>query len=113
MDIATESGIDGSSARALREQRRESQHVFWGRVGVSQSGGCRYESGTEIPRYIRIPLFAIYVAGLNLDAGTPEGVDAMKRLANLQHAGDAHGKADIVRQATNLLRRAGKLLAAI
>lgn len=34
---------------AYRKARGENQATFWGRFGVTQSGGSRYESGRELP----------------------------------------------------------------
>lgn len=35
--------------RAYRVSRNENQTEFWGRFGVTQSAGGRYESGREVP----------------------------------------------------------------
>lgn len=35
--------------RAYRMSRNENQTEFWGRFGVTQSAGSRYESGREVP----------------------------------------------------------------
>ena len=35
--------------RAYRASRNENQTEFWGRFGVTQSAGSRYESGRELP----------------------------------------------------------------
>lgn len=35
--------------RAYRVSRNENQTEFWGRFGVTQSAGSRYESGREVP----------------------------------------------------------------
>ena len=35
--------------RAYRASRNENQTDFWGRFGVTQSAGSRYESGREVP----------------------------------------------------------------
>lgn len=32
-----------------RKERGENQSIFWARVGVTQSGGSRYETGRTIP----------------------------------------------------------------
>lgn len=34
--------------RAYRASRNENQTEFWGRFGVTQSAGSRYESGREV-----------------------------------------------------------------
>lgn len=38
------------SPRILRKHLGLNQNQFWERVGISQSGGCRYESGRTIPK---------------------------------------------------------------
>ena len=35
--------------KALRKSMNLRQGEFWGRIGVTQSGGSRYESGRNIP----------------------------------------------------------------
>ena len=35
--------------KVIRNQRGENQHLFWSRIGVTQSGGSRYEAGRDIP----------------------------------------------------------------
>lgn len=35
--------------KELRAKLKLSQAEFWGRIGVTQSGGSRYESGRSIP----------------------------------------------------------------
>jgi transcriptional regulator with XRE-family HTH domain len=40
----------GASAKQLRDNLGLNQHEFWSRIGVTQSGGSRYESGRKIPK---------------------------------------------------------------
>lgn len=49
--------------KAYRVSRDENQTEFWGRFGVTQSGGSRYESGREIPAPVAMLLMA-FSAGL-------------------------------------------------
>lgn len=44
--------------RGYRQSLEENQTVFWGRFGVTQSAGSRYETGREIP----IPLAVLVLA---------------------------------------------------
>lgn len=46
--------------RWLRRQLGENQTCFWRRFGVTQSQGCRYEHGGEIPLPVAI-LLLLYV----------------------------------------------------
>lgn len=47
--------------KALRTRRGESQVVFWGRLGVTQSGGSRYESDRVMPPPLRILAGIVYL----------------------------------------------------
>ena len=48
--------------RQFRISKRESQEKFWGRFGVTQSSGSRFETGLAIPAPVAI-LLKLYVAG--------------------------------------------------
>lgn len=48
--------------RRLRIGKRESQEKFWGRFGVTQSSGSRFETGLAIPAPVAI-LLRLYVNG--------------------------------------------------
>lgn len=42
--------------RRLRKGRRLTQGEFWSAIGVTQSGGSRYESGRDIPPPVQLLL---------------------------------------------------------
>lgn len=46
--------------RAFRKKTGLRQELFWERVGVTQSGGSRYESGRNIPEPVQILLTITY-----------------------------------------------------
>lgn len=46
--------------RAFRVKHQMNQSEFWSRVGVTQSGGSRYESGRSIPKPVRLLLSVVY-----------------------------------------------------
>ena len=48
--------------RQFRISKRESQEKFWGRFGVTQSSGSRFETGLAIPAPVAI-LLKLYVNG--------------------------------------------------
>lgn len=87
-EIKTEADIDGTFALHVRKKLKLTQHQFWNPVGVSQSAGCRFETvrNEKMVAPIRILLFARYVAGLDLDASTMEGVKRLRKLAQAQRA---------------------------
>jgi transcriptional regulator with XRE-family HTH domain len=114
MDIKTESDVDGAAAKRLREQMGLSQKAFWAPMGITQSGGCRYENGHPMPKPIRILVFVNYVAGLRLDAGTPDGAGRLMRLALLQAsetAAEAEKIGAKMAEAMAAVRQVNKLLA--
>lgn len=46
--------------KAFRRKHGMNQSQFWGRVGVTQSGGSRYESERNIPQPVRLLLHIVY-----------------------------------------------------
>lgn len=93
MDIKTDKDIDGRAVRHLREKAGLSQKSFWNPLGLTQSGGCRYENGAPIPKPVRTLVFMAHVAGLSIDASSPEGAQSLIRLAHLQASERADDKA--------------------
>jgi len=45
-----------SAVRLMRHKTRLNQSAFWGRIGVTQSGGSRYETGRPIPNPVKLLL---------------------------------------------------------
>ena len=45
---------------AVRKKRGLNQTQFWQKLGVTQSGGSRYESGRNIPRPVKILMAVSY-----------------------------------------------------
>lgn len=116
MHITSEKDITGQSAKFLREQGHLKQKAFWNAVGVTQSGGCRYEQAQDIPRPVRMLIFMIYVAGLKIDASTPESAQQLCRLAKLQAsdaAADREKLGETMLAAKSHLTRAVGLLSGI
>jgi transcriptional regulator with XRE-family HTH domain len=46
--------------RQYRQKRGLNQSLFWTAVGITQSGGSRYESGRKIPRSVQLLLHLAY-----------------------------------------------------
>lgn len=51
-----------SELKKYRIGKRESQEKFWGRFGVTQSSGSRFETGLAIPAPVAL-LLKLYVNG--------------------------------------------------
>lgn len=50
----------GRDARDLRQKMGRNQLEFWKPLGVTQSGGSRYESGRDMPRPVQMLLHLAY-----------------------------------------------------
>ena len=53
--------------REIRRKLRMNQQEFWSRIGVTQSGGSRYESGRSMPKPVRELLRLVHIEGIELD----------------------------------------------
>ena len=56
--------IDGATASKHRNMVGMNQAEFWLPLGVTQSGGSRYESGRNIPAPVQRLYFLTYVVGV-------------------------------------------------
>ena len=54
--------------RKVREALNLNQHDFWAPIGVTQSGGSRYESGRRVPKPAAVLAHRIYILGEPIDA---------------------------------------------
>lgn len=52
------------NVKAMRRKAKLTQAEFWNRIGITQSGGCRYEAGRRLPEPVRKLLAIAY--------GTPD-----------------------------------------
>lgn len=52
--------VTGAKALEIRRERGLNQAQFWAPLGVTQSGGSRYESGRAIPKPVRLLLAIAY-----------------------------------------------------
>ena len=57
LSVAIKSPAD---IKVLRKTLKLQQTAFWGRIGVTQSGGSRYEAGRDIPEPTLILLNIVY-----------------------------------------------------
>jgi predicted transcriptional regulator len=52
--------------RGIRRRLGMNQQDFWGRIGVTQSGGSRYESGRNMPKPVQELLRVVHVDQIDL-----------------------------------------------
>jgi len=82
-------------AREIRRKMGMNQQQFWSKLGVTQSGGSRYESGRNMPRPVQQLLRLVHVENIDiakvrrddfevieyLKAHDPEQLKTLKKLA--------------------------------
>lgn len=49
-----------ANLRTMRRRLKMNQAEFWARVGITQSGGSRYEGGRQVPEPVRMLLAIAY-----------------------------------------------------
>lgn len=54
------------NAREIRRKLGLNQQQFWSKVGVTQSGGSRYESGRNMPRPVQQLLRLVHVEQIDI-----------------------------------------------
>ena len=57
---------DKIEPREIRRKLGLNQQQFWSKIGVTQSGGSRYESGRNMPKPVRELLRLVHVEQLDL-----------------------------------------------
>ncbi len=67
--------------REIRQRLGLNQQAFWTRVGVTQSGGSRYESGRSMPKPVRELLRLVHIEQIDL---TRVGKEDFEILAHLK-----------------------------
>lgn len=65
----------------LRKYSGLNQQQFWAAVGISQSGGSRYETGGRpLPKYIQALLRLVYVEKIDLSRVRREDIELVEYL---------------------------------
>jgi hypothetical protein len=83
------SKVSPDALKTMRLARKETQSRFWGRFGVTQTRGSRFELGQEIPQPIGI-LIRLYLDGIVSD-GDLWRARRRPRIASKQRALAAQG----------------------
>src|SRR5262245_37722438 len=69
-----------SNPREIRRRLRLNQQEFWSRIGVTQSGGSRYESGRSMPKPVRELLRLVHIEGIELSRARGNDFEVASRL---------------------------------
>jgi transcriptional regulator with XRE-family HTH domain len=59
-------GMEKIDAREIRRKLGMNQQQFWSKLGVTQSGGSRYESGRNMPRPVQHLLRLVHVEQIDI-----------------------------------------------
>ena len=71
-----------SEPREIRRKLGLNQQQFWSKIGVTQSGGSRYESGRNMPRPVRELLRLVHVEQIDIQRIKREDMDVIDYLKN-------------------------------
>lgn len=69
-----------NDVEALRKFTGLNQTEFWASVGITQSGGSRYEAGRRIPKPVQALLRLVYIEKLDLTRVRREDVELVEYL---------------------------------
>ena len=58
--------LDKTDPREIRRKLGLNQQQFWSKIGVTQSGGSRYESGRNMPKPVRELLRLVHVEQVDI-----------------------------------------------
>lgn len=64
--------IEKFNPKDLRKTLGLNQQAFWSQVGVTQSGGSRYESGRSMPHPVRELVRLVFIEGIRIREITKE-----------------------------------------
>lgn len=71
---------DKIDARAIRHKLGLNQQQFWSKLGVTQSGGSRYESGRNMPRPVQHLLRLVHVEQIDIAKVRKEDFEVIEYL---------------------------------
>ncbi len=66
--------------REIRRKLGMNQQQFWSKIGVTQSGGSRYESGRNIPRPVQQLLRLVHVEQVDINKVKREDFEVIEYL---------------------------------
>lgn len=59
--------VENIDVREIRRKLGLNQSEFWSELGVTQSGGSRYESGRNIPKPVQALLRLVHIEHIDID----------------------------------------------
>ncbi len=73
-------GTEKLDVREIRRKLGLNQSQFWSKIGVTQSGGSRYESGRNIPRPVQALLRLVHVEQIDINKVKREDIEVAEFL---------------------------------
>ena len=71
---------DKTDPREIRRKLGLNQQQFWSKIGVTQSGGSRYESGRNMPRPVRELMRLVHVEQVDIQRVKREDMEVIDYL---------------------------------
>ncbi|MDR1648281.1 MAG: transcriptional regulator [Zoogloeaceae bacterium] len=78
--MSTEKAQESIIPRDIRHRLGLNQREFWSQVGVTQSGGSRYESGRTMPKPVRELLRLVHVEQIDIQRIRHEDLEVIEYL---------------------------------
>ena len=78
--MSTVKTIEKIDAREIRRKLGMNQQQFWSPLGVTQSGGSRYESGRNMPRPVQQLLRLVHVEQIDIQKIKREDYEVVEYL---------------------------------
>jgi len=72
--------LENIDVREIRTKLGLNQSEFWSQLGVTQSGGSRYESGRNIPRPVQALLRLVHVEQVDISKIRKEDIEVLEYL---------------------------------
>ena len=72
--------IEKVDVREIRRKLGMNQSQFWSKIGVTQSGGSRYESGRNIPRPVQALLRLVHIERVDINKIKKDDLEVVEYL---------------------------------
>ena len=69
--------VEKTEPRDIRRKLGLNQQQFWSKIGVTQSGGSRYESGRNMPRPVRELLRLVHIEQIDIQRIKRDDMDVI------------------------------------
>lgn len=76
--------IENLDPREIRRKLGLNQQQFWSKIGVTQSGGSRYESGRNMPKPVKELLRLVHVEQVDIQRVKREDVEVIEYLRRFE-----------------------------